>query len=75
MLFRGQITGSDTCANLELPDVFFFFGWFFKYSEAHRALILREQIDAYLDQYDGDSLEAINEDDWKLILVKIKFRY
>jgi hypothetical protein len=58
-----------------LPDVFFFFRWFFKYSEAHRALILREQIDAYFDQYDGDTLEAINEDDWKLILVKMKFRY
>ena len=42
--------------------------WFYKYSEAHRALILREHIDAYFDQYDG-VLDAIDEEDWKLILV------
>ena len=42
--------------------------WFYKYSEAHRALILRDNIDAYFNQYDGDTIDPIDEDDWKLIL-------
>ena len=43
--------------------------WFYKYSESERALILREHIDSYFDNYEGNTLEAIDDEDWKLILV------
>ena len=43
--------------------------WFYKYSEAERALILKEHIDSYFDNYEGTALEAFDDEDWKLILV------
>jgi len=42
--------------------------WFFKYAETKRALVLKEYIDVFLDNYEGDVLEVIDENDWTLIL-------
>ena len=42
--------------------------WFFKYAETKRALVLKEYIDVFLDNYEGEALEVIDENDWTLIL-------
>jgi len=44
--------------------------WFFKYTEVHRALLLREHIDTFFDTFDiPATLDKIEEDDWQLLLV------
>ena len=50
--------------------------WFFKYSEAKRALLLREIIDKFFDQYEfpekgraKDKVEALDEEDWENVLL------
>ena len=45
--------------------------WFFKYSEVHRALLLKDSINTFLESYENlpDKLEVIKEEDWDLLLV------
>ena len=44
--------------------------WFFKYTEVHRALLLKEQIDTFFDTFDVPAtLEKITEVDWDLLLI------
>ena len=43
--------------------------WYYKYAEAERALILKEPINLFLDDYEGDALEQFQPDDWKLITI------
>ena len=44
--------------------------WFFKYSEAHQALILKDHITTFFEDFDiPDSLDRIEEEDWEMILV------
>ena len=49
----------------------FVFSWFFKYAEINRALVLREHIDTFFDTFNvPDALDKIEEEDWKLLLVR-----
>ena len=44
--------------------------WFFKYSEVHRALLLKEHITEFFFTYDiPTTLEILDDDDWGLVLV------
>ena len=43
--------------------------WFYKYAEAERALILKDHINTFLEDYEGDSLDQFDPDEWKLILI------
>ena len=44
--------------------------WFHKYSEAHRALLLREVIDKFFDEFETpDKVSPLDDDDWKSVLV------
>ena len=44
--------------------------WFFKYTEVHRALLLKEQIDTFFDTFDVPAtLKKITEVDWDLLLI------
>ena len=43
--------------------------WFYKYAEAERALILKDHINTFLEDYEGDSLDQFDHDEWKLILI------
>ena len=50
--------------------------WFFKYSEAKRALLLREIIDKFFDQYEfpekgkaKEKVEPLDEEDWDNVLL------
>ena len=37
--------------------------WYYKYAEAERALILKEPINLFLEDYEGDALERFQPDD------------
>ena len=43
--------------------------WFYKYAEAERALILKDHINTFLEDYEGDGLDQFDPDEWKLILI------
>ena len=44
--------------------------WFFKYSEAHRALLLKDHINTFFEEFETpDTLDPIEEYDWEMIVV------
>ena len=58
----------------KIISLYFSCSWFFKYTEVHRALLLREHIDTFFDTFDiPATLDKIEEDDWQLLLVSSYF--
>ena len=44
--------------------------WFHKYSEAHRALLLKEVIDKFFEVHETpDKVDSLDDEDWKNVLV------
>ena len=70
--FKGLVIGNLKIEKIE--SLYFPCSWFFKYTEVHRALLLREHIDVFFDTFDVPAtLNKIEEEDWKLLLVSSCF--